>query len=312
MPGRPTRPHRRRSSRSASPRWLTGRTRGRGWRTPATSGATSSATSGGSGDVQAVSARVPRARHAVLGGNEHDARHRWPRGGPADHRRQLRGTRRQRRGVSAAFRWPRCSGSRYGSTATSFRICRAPVIRSAMKVYEWLVWRGVKQVENTQRRELGYRRPRVPCRGGSPNADRWRSRPTTTCAFPGLAAEWAQWGGQRPFVGTLTLESPTDVDKEVTAWIAAGTPPIFFGFGSIPVDSPADTLAMIAAACAQVGERALVCAGWSDFSGVSAVRPRQGGRRSELRDDLSGLPRGGAPRRRGHHGGESARRESPR
>jgi UDP:flavonoid glycosyltransferase YjiC (YdhE family) len=33
-------------------------------------------------------------------------------------------------------------------------------------------------------------------------------------------------------------------------------------------ESPADTIAMISAACAQLGERALVCAGWSDFSGV--------------------------------------------
>src|SRR5205807_1966607 len=55
----------------------------------------------------------------------------------------------------------------------------------------------------------------------------------------------------------------------VASWIAAGTPPIFFGFGSVPVESPADTLAMISSACAQLGERALVCAGWSDFSHVS-------------------------------------------
>jgi UDP:flavonoid glycosyltransferase YjiC (YdhE family) len=39
-----------------------------------------------------------------------------------------------------------------------------------------------------------------------------------------------------------------------------------FGFGSMPVKSPADTLAMISEACAQLGERALVCSGWSDFS----------------------------------------------
>ena len=64
------------------------------------------------------------------------------------------------------------------------------------------------------------------------------------------------------------MELPTDADEEVASWIAAGTPPIFFGFGSMPVESPADTLAMISAACAQLGERALVCAGWTDFSDV--------------------------------------------
>lgn len=86
--------------------------------------------------------------------------------------------------------------------------------------------------------------------------------------LPGLAAEWAKWDGQRPFVGTLTMELPTNVDDEVASWIAAGTPPICFGFGSMPVESPADTIRMIAAASAALGERALVCAGYSDFSDV--------------------------------------------
>jgi UDP:flavonoid glycosyltransferase YjiC (YdhE family) len=36
----------------------------------------------------------------------------------------------------------------------------------------------------------------------------------------------------------------------------------------MPVESPADTLAMIGAACAQLGERALVWSGGSDFSDV--------------------------------------------
>ncbi len=47
-----------------------------------------------------------------------------------------------------------------------------------------------------------------------------------------------------------------------------GTPPICFGFGSIVVESAADTLALISAACAQLGERALVCSGWSDFNDI--------------------------------------------
>ena len=64
------------------------------------------------------------------------------------------------------------------------------------------------------------------------------------------------------------MELATDADDEVASWIAAGTPPICFGFGSMPVESPADTVDMIGAACAQLGERALVCAGWSDFSDV--------------------------------------------
>ena len=144
----------------------------------------------------------------------------------------------------------------------------APLIRSAMTVYEWLVWRGVKKAEDVQRRELGLPKATGPAPRRIAERGSLEIQAYDEVCFPGLAAEWAKWNGRRPFVGTLTMELPTDADEEVASWIAAGKPPIFFGFGSIPVDSPADTIAMIGAACAQLGERALVCSGWTDFSHV--------------------------------------------
>jgi UDP:flavonoid glycosyltransferase YjiC (YdhE family) len=62
---------------------------------------------------------------------------------------------------------------------------------------------------------------------------------------------------------------PTDVDGEVASWVAAGTPPIYFGFGSTPIRSPADTIAMIAAACRELGERALIYSGASGSNCIS-------------------------------------------
>jgi UDP:flavonoid glycosyltransferase YjiC (YdhE family) len=88
--------------------------------------------------------------------------------------------------------------------------------------------------------------------------------------FPGLAAEWAKYNVRRPFVGGLTLELPADADEEVSSWIAAGAPPIYFGFGS-SARVPADAVAMISAACTQLGERALICSGSSDFSQIAHV-----------------------------------------
>ncbi len=67
------------------------------------------------------------------------------------------------------------------------------------------------------------------------------------------------------------MELPTDSDEEVLSWIAAGTPPIFFGFGSIPFESPADMIGMISAVCAKLGERALVCAAGADFGSAPPV-----------------------------------------
>jgi UDP:flavonoid glycosyltransferase YjiC (YdhE family) len=122
----------------------------------------------------------------------------------------------------------------------------------------WLDWCLAKEAEPAQRRALGL--PEAPGLS-TPSLE---IQAYDELCFPELAAEWH---GRRPFVGPLTLELPTDVDDEVLSWIAAGPPPIYFGFGSnVRVASPADTVAMIGAACAQLGERALICSGASDFS----------------------------------------------
>jgi UDP:flavonoid glycosyltransferase YjiC (YdhE family) len=147
-------------------------------------------------------------------------------------------------------------------------ILPAPLGRSAITVYEWLSWRTGKKVEDAQRRELGLPKATGPSPRRIAERGSLEIQAYDEVCFPGLAAEWAKWNGQRPFVGTLTMESTTDADEEVASWIAAGTPPIYFGFGSIPVESPSDTLAMISAACARLGERALVCSAGTDFSHI--------------------------------------------
>ena len=144
----------------------------------------------------------------------------------------------------------------------------APLSRSVMTVFGWLTLGLFGSFEKAQRRELGLPKATGPALRRVTERGALEIQAYDLVCFPGLAAEWAKWGGQRPFVGTLTMESPTEADEEVASWIAAGTPPICFGFGSMPMESPADTIAMIGAACAQLGERALVCAGLSDFSNI--------------------------------------------
>ena len=144
-------------------------------------------------------------------------------------------------------------------------ILPSPLIRSIMRLNDWLYWRMTKKVEDAQRRELGLPKATSPSPRRMAERGSLEIQAYDEFCFPRLAAEW---GGRWPFVGTLTMELTTDADDEVASWIAAGTPPIYFGFGSIPVESPADTVEMISAACAQLGERALVCSGGSDFSHV--------------------------------------------
>ena len=149
----------------------------------------------------------------------------------------------------------------------------APLGRSAMRVLDWVAWRGPKKVEDAQRRELGLPEATRPWPQRITERGSLEIQAYDEVCYPGLAAEWAKWNGQRPpkrpFVGALTMELPTDSDDEVASWIAAGTPPICFSFGSVGVESAADTLAMISSACATLGERALICAAGTAFSNVA-------------------------------------------
>ena len=147
-------------------------------------------------------------------------------------------------------------------------ILPSPLIRSAMTVLEWLVSRLMKKVDYPQRRELGLPKATASSTRRIVERGSLEIQAYDELCFPGLAPEWAKWDGRRPFVGALTLEMPTDADDEVLSWIAAGTPPIYFGFGSMPVQSPAETVAMISEACTQVGERALICIGANDFTHI--------------------------------------------
>jgi UDP:flavonoid glycosyltransferase YjiC (YdhE family) len=144
----------------------------------------------------------------------------------------------------------------------------APLTRFTMTMKGWLAWRAAKKLEEAQRRELGLAKATGPSARRIADRGSLEIQAYDELCFPGLAVEWVKWNSLRPFVGALTMELATDTDDELASWIAAGTPPIFFGFGSMPVESPVDTIDMIAGACAELGARALVGAGWSDFSRV--------------------------------------------
>jgi UDP:flavonoid glycosyltransferase YjiC (YdhE family) len=165
--------------------------------------------------------------------------------------------------LSAVHHFPMRANGQRGS------ILPSPLVRSMMTVNEWAqYWQLKKKADDAQRRELGLTKATSPAPRRMAKRGSLEIQAYDEVCFPGLAAEWAKWDGRRPFVGALTMELTTDANEAAASWIAAGTPPICFAFGSMPIESPADTVELIGAACAQLGERALVCAGWSDFSDV--------------------------------------------
>ncbi len=116
----------------------------------------------------------------------------------------------------------------------------------------------VKICEEPLRRALGL--PEAP----EPAAALMEIQAYDERCLPGQPEEWAEPG--KPFVGALTLESPTDADDAVLSWIGDGTAPVYFGMGSTPISPPAEIVEMIVAACAQLNQRLLICTGPNDLA----------------------------------------------
>lgn len=137
---------------------------------------------------------------------------------------------------------------------------------SIWPVAESLYWRLMKRAEIAQRHELGLPRTRKRAIRRIIELSAVEIQAYDALLFEGLAEEWA---GRRPLIGSLTLELDTDTDAQTEAWISEGPPPIYFGFGSMPVECPAAAVAMISDVCAELGERALICSGVWDVPDTS-------------------------------------------
>lgn len=142
------------------------------------------------------------------------------------------------------------------------------VARGAYAAGEWMHWQLLKPAESRQRRALGL--PPATTRpvarivaGGALELQAY-----DPVFFPALAQEWS---ARRPLIGSMTMRLSTEIDDEVASWIGAGSSPIYFGFGSMPVDNPADTVDLIRDVCGTLGARALICAGFSEFGEIATT-----------------------------------------
>lgn len=139
------------------------------------------------------------------------------------------------------------------------------IVRPGWAVAEWAHWRLLKPTEDEQRRTLGLPRARHRAVRRIVESGALEIQAYDEVFFPGLAAELGQ---SRPLVGSMTLQLPAEVDDDVSAWVAEGTPPVYFGFGSMPVDDPGEAVAMISDVSAELGERALICSGALEIGGI--------------------------------------------
>lgn len=82
----------------------------------------------------------------------------------------------------------------------------------------------------------------------------------------------ADWPREHTVTGACLLQDDVrralgeDTRPELSSWLDAGSAPLYFGFGSMPVLDPKPLLALISGICRRLGVRALIGAGWSTFA----------------------------------------------
>ncbi|KAH8114206.1 glycosyltransferase family 1 protein [Phellopilus nigrolimitatus] len=88
--------------------------------------------------------------------------------------------------------------------------------------------------------------------------------PWTYCMSPALVPKPKDWKNHIDLVGFYFLDLSTNYTPpaDLAAFLAAGPPPIYIGFGSIVIDDPQALTSIIFQAVARAGVRALVSAGW--------------------------------------------------
>ncbi|PQE18815.1 glycosyltransferase family 28 domain-containing protein [Rutstroemia sp. NJR-2017a WRK4] len=99
--------------------------------------------------------------------------------------------------------------------------------------------------------------------------------PYTYCWSPALIPKPKDWGKHISISGFyfLSLASSFTPDPDLAAFLAAGPPPVYIGFGSIVVDDPNGMTNMIFEAVKKAGIRALVSKGWGGLGADDLDKP---------------------------------------
>ncbi|KAF7294590.1 Glycosyltransferase family 1 protein [Mycena indigotica] len=131
-----------------------------------------------------------------------------------------------------------------------------------------LTWQGVGDlINNFRKQSLGLET--LSLRSGPSLLDRVKI-PWTYCMSPALVPKPDDWKNHIDVVGFYFLDLATTFrpPHDLAAFLAAGDPPVYIGFGSVVVDDPKAMTKIIFEATKQAGVRALVSAGWGGLGDV--------------------------------------------
>jgi UDP:flavonoid glycosyltransferase YjiC (YdhE family) len=77
----------------------------------------------------------------------------------------------------------------------------------------------------------------------------------------------SDWGSNVHVTGYwFGQQSQKELPGDLQSFIDAGTPPVFVGFGSMPIDRPKRSMGIVAEALRRIGARGVVSSGWGGLS----------------------------------------------
>ncbi len=152
----------------------------------------------------------------------------------------------------------------------------APLNRLSHAVFEAAWWRINRPQVNQARRGWGL----APQRRSPSPGHRKRGSLVLMGYSAAVAPPPPDWSENLLVTGAWQLpaqaaaQMPGDHhDQGFLRWLEEGPPPVYFGFGSMPVPDHAEFMEMAAEVCEELGMRALIGAGWNDVSAQACDLP---------------------------------------
>ncbi|CAI7648028.1 unnamed protein product [Penicillium palitans] len=130
-------------------------------------------------------------------------------------------------------------------------------------IVEWLTWQGLGDVINDWRKSIDLE-PISATEG--PRLAETLKIPFTYCWSPTLMPKPADWPGHLNVCGFF-FRSPPDFTPppDLDAFLRAGPPPVYIGFGSIVIEDPPAMTDTLVNAVRSWGGRAIISRGWSNL-----------------------------------------------
>ncbi|CAK9264909.1 unnamed protein product [Sphagnum jensenii] len=139
--------------------------------------------------------------------------------------------------------------------------------RLSYQVVDSLIWLGIRDIINGYRKKQLKLRPISYLSGSQGSINQL---PTGYIWSPHLVPKPKDWGPLVDVVGFcfLNLAKGYKPPDDMVKWLGAGKPPIYIGFGSLPIEDPEGMTKIIVEALEKTGQRGIIGKGWGEIGNM--------------------------------------------